>query len=127
MITISKNPIVKHLPKKDCPGFGLAHIYSPEEFNKRLQGAIDFLKEKGFDIIVLNFDTYNEGDDYVPWLKVLGKRMETPEETAERVARQTASNEREVEEHNKKVAANERRREMERILGGKTIEELRAL
>ena len=74
-----------------------------------------------------NGHTDEDGEEYPPRCIIELSRMETEEETAARVKRQEAYNQKQIEDERKRLQALDRRQELERITEHLTLEQLQAL
>lgn len=99
-----------------------------EHLTKRISQAQSDLLGKGLDRFRLRFYALDgeDGGKPEPWCEIQGSRLETPEEVDARVRRQEGYNKRQIEEHKARVDASLRQKEIKRILGNMTLDELRA-
>ena len=103
---------------------------SLQDHTTRIQVVIDEGKAKGWPIHRLtwhNREDDEDGSEQCPVVRIELSRMETEEETAARVQRQEAYNQKQIEDERKRLQALHRRKELERITGHLTIEQLQAL
>ena len=103
---------------------------SLQDHTTRIQAVIDEGKTNGYPIHRLtwhNQEDDEDGNEQCPFVRIELSRMETEEETAARVRRQEAHNQREIKAHQDKLASAARKKELERITGHLTLEQLQAL
>lgn len=103
---------------------------SLEDHTSRIQAVIDDGKANGYPIHRLTWCSREEdenGNEQSPVVHIELSRIETEEETAARVQRQEAYNQREIKAHQDKLAAGARKKELQRITGHLTLEQLQAL
>ena len=103
---------------------------SLQDHTARIQAVIDDGKANGYPIHHLtwyNREEDEDGNKQSPIVHIELSRMETEEETAARVQRQEAHNQREIKAHQDKLASAARKKELERITGHLTLEQLQAL
>ena len=101
---------------------------TPEDLRARLAMLEDQARQAGFPLLRCKLTpvvTEDEGEFVI--LSLTGSRMETPEETAERVGRLTVANRRMVEDHKAAQEARRRRLALERLGRDLTTEQLEAL
>jgi hypothetical protein len=127
LITIKREPIeVVHSLRKHKV-FTL-HTTTLPALNEQIGKVVAEFINEGLPLHRLSFECgeNDDGSDYI-YCKVMASRMETPEEAAARVDRQERYNERQVTEHKQKIEQSQRRKELERVTGHLTVEQLKAL
>jgi hypothetical protein len=127
LITIHRNPIEVVHSKRKIKHVTLDTTTLPA-LNERIGKLVQELADEGFPLHRLAFECgqTDDGDGYVT-CRVTGSRMETPEETAKRIASAEAYNARQITEHKQKVEASKRSKELARVAGHLTLEQLQAL
>ena len=99
-----------------------------DDLNKAIDKRVKSLKEKGMTMFTLEFSGSEDDDGtFTPWCKVQGTRMETEEETQERIARQEKHNETAREQRVKEKEQSDRRKELERLTKHLTLDQLKAI
>lgn len=131
LITIIREPREIPESKRVRRTVDLRYIKSQISLEKATQEATDYLKSLGFDMFRLEFDTQMDhgdaDDEHYPVMSIIGSRMETAEEVAERVRRHEAYNARKWADHNARLGAIARRKELDRITGSLTLGQLKAI
>ena len=99
-------------------------------FNERVNSIIFEFQTQGFTLFKLEFTSRADDEDdepLPPRCTVVASRMETPEETDERVTRQKRYNQSQIDEHSKKLENSKRAKEIRRLTEHLTLEQLQAL
>jgi hypothetical protein len=129
LITIKREPIEVPPSQRIKRRISLTHTNAPglqQSINSFIQDGI----ENGYPLHRMTFENGHVdsgGEEYPPTCIIELSRMETEEETAARVQRQEAYNQREIKAHQDKLASVARKKELERITGHLTLEQLQAL
>jgi len=127
LINIKTHAIEIPQSKQKAKGFSLSST-NLTAFNERVNKIISEFETQGFTLFRLGFTSQNDdGELTPPWCSVQASRLETPEETAERVARQEKYNQSQIDEHNKKIENSKRAKEIRRLTEHLTLEQLQAL
>lgn len=129
IITIKREPIEvspSQRLKRSCE----LNANSLPEHSSRLKAIINKGADDGYPLHRLTWHSREDDEDgnaQAPIVIIELSRMETEEETAARVKRQEAHNQREIKAHQDKLASIARKKELERITGHLTLEQLQAL
>jgi outer membrane protein assembly factor BamA len=103
---------------------------STSKMQETVDKVIQDLAANGYPLHRLSFEnghTDEDGEEHPPRCIIELSRMETEEETAARVKRQEAYNQKQIEDERKRLQALDRRKELERITGHLTLEQLQAM
>jgi hypothetical protein len=127
LITIKREPIEVVHSKRKRRIISLTATTLPA-LTKAIDAVVQSFANEGFPLHRLSFygSEDDDGQDYVN-CEVTASRMETPEETAKRVAGAEAYNARQIAEHKQKVESSKRRKELERLTAHLTLEQLQAM
>ncbi len=127
LVTINRNPIEVVHSKRKHKSFTVGSTTLPA-LTKSISEIMQAFESEGLPLHRLSFVgcTTDDGADYVV-CQVTGSRMETPEETSQRVASAERHNARQLDEHKKKVESSKRSKELARLAGHLTLEQLQAL
>ena len=125
LINIVKTPLEVPDSKRVAVRVPLSGFSDLEHLAARISQVKSDLLGKGLDRFRLRFYAIDD-EKPEPWCEIQGSRLETPEELAARISRQEGYNKRQIEEHKAKVDASLRQKEIKRILGNMTLDELRA-
>ena len=103
------------------------NLWSHENDSSILEKEIQTLKAEGYTDITFVIDSGNTEFDIPQTITFYGSRLETEEECANRIAQQTAYNEKRLAEEKERIYKIERADEIKRIMAGLTLEELKAM
>jgi hypothetical protein len=130
LINIKTHAIEIPQSKQKAKGFSVSSTTLPS-FTAAVNKIIAKYQEEGFTLFRLEFvsqaDDENGSGLIEPRCIVKASRLETPEETAERVARQDRYNQSQIDEHKKKIENSKRAKEIRRLTEHLTLEQLQAL
>ena len=129
LITIKREPIEVSPSQRLKRSCELTTNNLPEH-SSRLKAIINKGADDGYPLHRLTWHSREDDEDgnaQAPIVIIELSRMETEEETAARVQRQEAYNQKQIEDERKRLQALHRRWALERITGHLTLEQLQAL
>lgn len=127
LLTIKTHAIEVPRSKQKAKSFLVSETNLPA-FTDRVNRIISEFQSQGFTLFRLEFvSEEDDGELTAPRCSVQASRMETPEETEERVTRQTRYNDSQIAEHKKKIENAARQKEIKRLTEHLSTDELKAL
>jgi hypothetical protein len=121
LVTINRD--VAEIPAQQRPIHKVQiENHTIESLTAKIEEIKEKAKEDGFTIFRTEFLC-----DIKPVCWVIASRLETPEETQARITKQQQRNAREMHEHAAKLERIARQKEIDRLLGGYTLDQLQAM